>query len=130
MTKDPDRELLRAWLADKNMLRTEAYAKGGRHFSDLDNEELERRWVAALKEWVTNFNTRMEHPDRHDLESEFALRRKMPPFQRVTEEFAALLDASHAVLAKLTPEALVNADRKLEDKFEAFRELIKKTSSN
>jgi hypothetical protein len=117
-------------LAYVESLRFEAMAKyvqGGRILVRQEDEQLRRRWVDLFREWVSNFQFGHDHREREDVESELQLRGLLPPFDRVTEELAAMRKKSGAHIEALLrdPERALRMEQRLNAELDAYRSQIK-----
>jgi hypothetical protein len=87
---DPERELVLAYLRNQQLEAVEDYLKRGRKFADIDDRELDQRWVAAFKSWVAwaaRSGIENDRTQRLDLDSEIILRGREPPYESVVDEW-------------------------------------------
>jgi hypothetical protein len=87
-----DNDLVDAFLADRAMRELEDYTKRGRLFEHLANDDLERRWATAFRDWASLRLQRQpsDTTDMDDLQAEIALRGRQVPLDLVKSEFDAL----------------------------------------
>jgi hypothetical protein len=126
MSKSSDNyenELVLAYLQNQRIEALEAYLKRGRQLADIDDQELNRRWIVAFKTWAAEVAAGFQsgHRERLDLDSELMLRGKEPPFESVAEECRVLLAFVKVQVSNPdNRESLENAAKEIL-KFETFR---------
>jgi hypothetical protein len=113
---DLENELVLAYLQNQRIEALEAYLKRGRQYADIDDQELNRRWIAAFKIWAAAAAAGVQsgHRERLDLDSEIALRGREAPFESVTEECRVLQAVAKAQVSNPSiRESLENAAKEI-----------------
>jgi hypothetical protein len=89
---DRENERIVAYLQNRQFEAVEDYVGRGRQFADIDDKELDRRWIAAFKIWVAAAiaGVQNDHRERLDLDSEIALRGREAPHDSVVKEWQVL----------------------------------------
>ena len=89
---DSENNLVLVYLQNQRIEALDAYLKRGRPLADIDDQELNTRWIVAFKIWATAVAAGVQrgHRERLDLDTEIALRGREPPYASVTEECLVL----------------------------------------
>jgi hypothetical protein len=87
--------LANALVQNAHMNETHDYVTRGRHFGELDIEELNARWVTAFRGLFVNHDLDQRR-DFNDADAEFRLRPSEPPHDMVRSELAAMTEALRA----------------------------------
>jgi hypothetical protein len=129
-----DKDLMLAYFENQQLDRLKDYLRRGRPLVDVEDEELTIRWIGEFRQWASNLSigARTDHGDREDIEAEFQMRGKGPPFDLVPAELKALKAASRAYTDRLfrDPVRLAKAEREMSEELDKFERSSKGKPSN
>jgi hypothetical protein len=89
MSRMTERQLAKAYVAEKTLEHTHRYLLEGRHYADCSDEEVTDLWVVTFRDLAgTNFSQELQRAAILDIESELGLRRIEMPLDQVQPELA------------------------------------------
>jgi hypothetical protein len=116
--RDPERNIVTAFLADELMNQMRDYLARGRRFSDSTLQTLHRDWISSIR-GLFGDRDRIHEQDYYDLTAEFQLRKIEPLYEPVRP----IIEAFEAEVMRQLDSRVKRISRELEDKIgEVLRE--------
>jgi hypothetical protein len=111
------------FLASRALDNQADYVARGRAQKDLSEKELTEKWVQAFRRMADDPRNRESRVFECDLESEFRLRHKEPPYELVREERERYKSAALAAIKEITqdPDKFKEFGRDIEAEIEAYK---------
>jgi hypothetical protein len=121
---DPDADrAAQAFLAHSQTVHTQEYVARGRRHQSLSAEELAARWCDVMRRWAADAAKPEARSDMSDVQSEYALRGKEPPWDLVKDEMDQVAEATREWLEDIRtiePERWAQMSRELEADIATF----------
>jgi hypothetical protein len=95
-----DNDQVDAWLANQRLEWLEGYIKRGRLLANISLEELQTRWMAAIRAWAISLSE-FDHEEREDIEAEMKLRKIKPPYDLVKDQLNVIRSAAEKFCAEI-----------------------------
>jgi hypothetical protein len=105
--------MLTDYLEDLEVEQTAAYARNGRSFAKMTNDELHEAWFDAMQAYASNPTSPEPRMAEANIRAEFALRGLEPPWGFVSYALAEIRSKVGKLLKSLPPRKLKEIDKKL-----------------